>query len=133
MSVRLKLSKFLGPGLKPKRIRVKPPELESSVESKFVELCPYWSIKLGGAGERGKLDRMVLLPHGVACFIEFKRPGGKPSKLQARHLQKLRDLGFLAICHDNAKAANAWLRRVASATRDWPSVREERDDARKAV
>lgn len=39
-------------------------------------------------------DRIVLLPKGVAIFVELKRPGAKPRKIQERVHSKLRGLGF---------------------------------------
>ena len=40
-------------------------------------------------------DRLVLLPGGVAVFVELKRPtGGKDEPLQPRVQRMLRKLGF---------------------------------------
>ena len=45
-----------------------------------------------GRGSKGWLDQAVWLP-GWHFIVEFKRPGEKPSALQARRIQRLRALG----------------------------------------
>lgn len=51
-------------------------------------VCPSWS---------GVPDRIILLPGGVAMFVETKRPkGGKLSKLQEKWQGWLHGLGFWA-------------------------------------
>lgn len=51
----------------------------------FLKLLP-WST-------RGIPDRLVILPGGVVWFVELKRKGGTPGKLQLRWGEKLRNLG----------------------------------------
>lgn len=41
-------------------------------------------------------DRILLRPGGTAAFVEFKRPGEQPTKIQAYWLKRLRLLGFPA-------------------------------------
>lgn len=49
-------------------------------------ICPGWD---------GVPDRLVLLPGGIALFVETKRPkGGKRSALQKWWAKKLQGLGF---------------------------------------
>lgn len=50
-------------------------------------------------------DDAFFFPGGKVYFIEFKRPGGKVSKLQAYRIKKLRDLGFDVDVHDDTYAA----------------------------
>ena len=45
----------------------------------------------------GLPDRLLLRPGGSAAFIEFKRPGEEPTKIQAYWLGRLRRMGFEAI------------------------------------
>lgn len=45
----------------------------------------------------GLPDRLLLRPGGSAAFIEFKRPGEEPTKIQAYWLARLRGMGFEAI------------------------------------
>ena len=71
--------------------------LEKTLEKrckKYLHTSGGWLVKLGWI--RGMPDRMALLPGGVVCFIEFKRPGEKPKPLQYHRLSQLRRLGFLA-------------------------------------
>ena len=42
----------------------------------------------------GLPDRLLLRPGGSAAFIEFKRPGERPTKIQAYWLGRLRGMGF---------------------------------------
>jgi len=70
--------------------------LESRIENKLKTEID----KLGGkaykfiSGENGVPDRLVLLPGGKAIFVELKRPGEKPRKLQLLNHKRLRTLGF---------------------------------------
>ena len=51
-------------------------------------------IKLTGV--TGLPDRMCLLPGGRIVFVEMKREGFKPRKVQFEWIDKLRGLGFCA-------------------------------------
>ena len=44
-------------------------------------------------GNAGVPDRMVVLPGGVVHFIELKREGGKPTRMQKMQIARLRALG----------------------------------------
>lgn len=66
-------------------------ELEKSIEKK----CRLIAEERGGAliktvalGKPGFPDRMLLMS-GWGCFIEFKRPGGKPTDLQTHWMKVL--------------------------------------------
>lgn len=50
-------------------------------------------IKLAVRGEAGWPDRVLVLPPGVAVFVELKRPGEEPTRLQRHAHARLRDLG----------------------------------------
>lgn len=63
----------------------------------------------------GLPDDLFLLPRGLAFFIEFKRPGGTPTPLQAHKLAKLNELGFRAEWFDNSDAACAALAQALGA------------------
>ncbi|WP_315168698.1 VRR-NUC domain-containing protein [Metaclostridioides mangenotii] len=70
--------------------------LESRIENKLKTEID----KLGGkaykfiSGENGVPDRLVLLPGGKAIFVELKRLGEKPRKLQLLNHKRLKSLGF---------------------------------------
>lgn len=76
---------------------------ESLIEKKAVAQAKdkgWLSIKLSGAGDKGKPDR-VFLKDGRAVFIEFKQKGKRPTKLQELWLERLREKGFTACVVDD--------------------------------
>lgn len=46
-------------------------------------------------------DRICLLPRGRVYFVELKKPGEKPRKLQLYWHEKLKQLGFSVLVIDN--------------------------------
>ena len=44
-------------------------------------------------GNAGVPDRMAVLPGGIVHFIELKRKGGKPTRMQKAQIARLRALG----------------------------------------
>jgi hypothetical protein len=42
----------------------------------------------------GLPDRLLLRPDGTTAFVEFKRPGERPTKIQAYWHKRLRGMGF---------------------------------------
>jgi hypothetical protein len=50
--------------------------------------------KFTSPGLAGMPDRLVLMPGGVAAFVEVKAPGRKPRALQLHRHRQLRRLGF---------------------------------------
>jgi hypothetical protein len=48
-------------------------------------------------GTVGIPDRLLLRPGGAAAFVEFKRPGERPTKIQKYWLERLNWLGFRAV------------------------------------
>ena len=63
--------------------------LKTSVEGKG-GLC----LKFVSPGWAGAPDRLCLLPGGKIFFIELKRPGERPRKIQLKRHEELRKLGF---------------------------------------
>jgi hypothetical protein len=62
------------------------------------------AIKLSGANDRGKADRMFMRD-GKVIFIEFKAAGKRPTALQERFLRLRQEDGFIALwvdCADHA-------------------------------
>ena len=53
-------------------------------------------------GMSGVPDRIALLRGGRVLFVELKRPGAKPRKLQEWVHRKMRALGFRVCVFDNA-------------------------------
>lgn len=65
-------------------------------------------------GESGIPDRLILLPGGVSCFVELKREGCKPRKLQLIQIRKLQWLGQRAEYVDTKAQADALLKRLTA-------------------
>lgn len=70
-----------------------------------------------GAGvEAGWPDDIFLFTGGTVAWIEFKRPGKEPRKLQHYRLGQLRDRGFRADWFDDSDRAVAWLQSISRDT-----------------
>lgn len=67
-------------------------------------------LKIASPGHAGVLDRLILLPGDVMCFVEVKRLGERPSKLQQRFLRRVNELSIPAAVIDSREAADALLR-----------------------
>lgn len=68
--------------------------------------------KLNGFGFNHWPDRLVLMPRCPDLYIEFKKPGEKPTPMQAKIHTDLRTQGREVWVEDNADACisklNAW-------------------------
>lgn len=51
----------------------------------------------------GDPDRVALLPNGRIIFVELKRPGETPSKIQEFRHKEIRSLGFDVWVVDNVE------------------------------
>jgi len=69
------------------------------------------SIKQTFMGSRGWPDRIFLLPRRPA-WIEFKKKGKKPRKLQIYRMKKLKSLGYDVTWTDNKNEAILWLEKI---------------------
>jgi len=81
---------------------------ESSVEQELVaaaDAAGGIAVKLNLRGRRGWPDRLVLLPGGVAFFVELKRPGEQAQPLQRHVHNRIRRLGFVVIVVDSVADA----------------------------
>lgn len=54
-----------------------------------------WCLKLVCPGFTGVPDRLVLIPGGVMCFVETKRPGQHERRRQGFVQGRLRKMGFV--------------------------------------
>lgn len=90
---------------------------EAEVERAFVlacQRCGLWALKLGSELVAGLPDRLVLAPGGRAVFVELKRAGGVPRRLQELRHESLRAYGFAVVVVDSLERAQ----EVAEAIRD---------------
>lgn len=75
------------------------PMLERSVEdecNREAKRRGVMSLKIVALGRAGFPDRTLLARGGRVAFLELKRPGEEPRKLQRWWLRKLREYGFPA-------------------------------------
>lgn len=94
------------------------PKLEKEEEQKIRQWCVKQNImfiKFTPMGDKGWPDRIAILPNGVHIWIELKREGRKPSKLQHHRLQKLIDHNVMATWFDTADKAIDFLRNELDA------------------
>lgn len=83
---------------------------ESELERKFSKLAREAggkAYKFLSPGNDGVPDRLVVLPGGRIGFVELKRKGEVPRKLQAHRMKELADMGcFTAVVDDLETAAD---------------------------
>lgn len=81
-------------------------------ESKVEKDCRGFVVTAGGlyikltstySGNNGIPDRLILGPNGYHAFIELKKPGEEPSRLQHHWIKTLNDMGHRAGWTDNLK------------------------------
>lgn len=70
------------------------------------------AFKFVSPGTLGVPDRLICLPGGIACFVELKRPGGKPRPVQRFVLRSLYHLGHRVVVIDNKSTARALVERL---------------------
>jgi len=65
--------------------------LEKDLEKKIARWCKdngYLTYKFSSPSMRGVPDRIIIGPLGV-LFLELKRPGNEPTKLQLKHIDDI--------------------------------------------
>ena len=70
--------------------------------------CPKWV----SPGFDGVPDRIALFGDGRVGFIEVKRPGGKPRKIQLLRHKELRALGFQVFVLDDPSDIPGIIERI---------------------
>ena len=63
------------------------------------------NVKVTPVGSTGWPDRLFLIPGGRALFIEFKKLGEEPEKIQLHRHDELRALGYEVEVHDTREGA----------------------------
>lgn len=77
--------------------------LEKEVEAKIVRYAKDKGVltyKFSSPQQRGVPDRLFL-HGGIALFMEVKRAGKQPTKLQLKHMERIREAGHYACWVDN--------------------------------
>lgn len=77
---------------------------ESAVEAAIVRYAKahgWWTRKFVSPAQRGVPDR-VFMKRGVVVWMEVKRPGEKPTKLQMHEMGAIAQAGGIATWADNA-------------------------------
>lgn len=70
--------------------------LEKDVEKKVCDYAKKHNAlvyKFTSPNRRSVPDRLIIFPGGRVWFVEFKRPGGKPTEAQEREIKRLREKG----------------------------------------
>lgn len=87
-----------------------------TTEKQIEAFCIREASKRGGKAVKGNAvntkgfpDRIIMLPGGKVGFLELKRPGGKPTKLQKHWLKQLDALGCVASVADTKEAVVAFM------------------------
>jgi hypothetical protein len=87
--------------------------LERDVEQPVVKWARANGIKIKKKMPGDQLDRWFMLPGGRVFIIEFKKPGGKLTPLQAKEISELQALGYdVEVHNDSEKAIRAIEKRI---------------------
>lgn len=105
--------------------------LEKPIEDDVVDWAKARDIlvfKLNLWGNNGWPDRLFVLPFGTHIYIEFKKPGERPTALQEHRLQTLTKRKVHAYWSDNFYDATALLEAAllserSNAAHDFSSLR----------
>lgn len=101
-------------------------------EAKIEDACCRYARQKYGAltpkfvspNNRGVPDRIFLFPGGHTLFVEFKAPGKKPTALQDRKHEELREQGFSCWVVDGAEWFKSLL-DIFAKSRDIPVKKVE--------
>ena len=78
--------------------------LEKKVEEavcKHAKTLGYLVYKFTSPQRRSVPDRILISPSGKVLFVEFKAPGKRPTKMQERELNRLKEQGQVVKVVDN--------------------------------
>lgn len=91
---------------------------EKDLEKKFKERVKQAggrAYKFVSPGNSGVPDRLVVLPEGHIGFVELKRRGKIPTKLQEMQMDFLRRMGFYVRVLDRAEDIEPVIREIQEA------------------
>ena len=87
--------------------------LEKDIEKRLVdEVTKRGGIAIKLVKVIGIPDRLILAPLGVCVFVELKKPGEKPRKVQKHWKKKIEALGFDVYVIDSFEGVNQLIGRV---------------------
>lgn len=91
--------------------------LEKEIEKKVGDYakskgCIYY--KFCSPNQRAVPDRIIIAPGRPAAFLELKREGCKPTALQQREIQKLKDAGQRVAWVDSVAAGKLFVDKLLS-------------------
>ncbi len=92
--------------------------LEKDIEKKLreeVNKMQGIAYKFTSPGNSGVPDRLVLLPNGRIYFVELKRPGKEPTKLQRMQISRIRALGFDVRVIDTMQKVEGFIHEIQTA------------------
>lgn len=92
--------------------KLRESKVESGIKAAARELGVTMQ-KQNGPGDRGKTDQLCM-KNGIAGFLEIKRPGEVPTKLQLRYIYQRQEDGFPATWVDSIEAGVKWLKETFS-------------------
>ena len=84
---------------------IKEKNVEQHLTKQVAKLGGY-SYKFTSPGRRSVPDRMVLFQGANLFFVECKAPGKKPTELQQREHDRLRELDFIVFVVDSYAAVD---------------------------
>lgn len=90
-------------------------EIEKKV-CKYAESKGIWQRKIISPSHNGLPDRIFMLPSGTVFFIEFKRKGEKPTPMQLREHEKIRQNNGLVWVIDNVEDGKKLIDGLLQAT-----------------
>lgn len=69
--------------------------LQTKIQRRLKQLGVYCYKTHGGPMQRAGMPDLCCIIGGIACYIEVKRPGEQPTKLQWHRMAELREAGAM--------------------------------------
>jgi hypothetical protein len=69
-------------------------------------------LKFTSPGNNGVPDRVVIFPGGTVYFVELKRPGGKPRKIQQACMRRMRHTRAHVVMINSRKQADHFIKYI---------------------
>lgn len=95
--------------------KMNPNPLEKEIEKKVGDYAKKHGVlyyKFTSPNRRAVPDRLLIAPGGVVGFLELKRKGQKPTALQQKEMQTLKDQGCRVDWVDNVEHGKAFVDKL---------------------